>query len=144
MFRNGIDVIAFPSSGGNYWSVAGGVNTSSNPDTNGDNYARVMDYLASTVDSGMGSEIGGVINADTFRNVTTRLDTFLGNCVSAGILSNDEDGNPPYVVLCDKSNNPQSRTSLGYLQVDVQVRFQSITRYLTINVEGGQTVVLVR
>lgn len=144
LFKNGIDVIAAPSVGGNYWSVQGGINTSTSADMNGDNYAMVMDYIAKTVDAGMGQAVGAVINPDELRKVATTIDTFLGNCVSAGILAALEDGSMPYVVVCNGTNNPQSRTSLGYLQVDVQVQFQAITRYLTISVEGGQTVVLVR
>ena len=38
----GIDVICNPQPAGSFWGVRGGVNTSSNPTTNGDNYTRLQ------------------------------------------------------------------------------------------------------
>jgi hypothetical protein len=50
------------------------------------------------------------------------------------------DGSTPYSVICDTSNNPQSRTALGYVQCDAQVQYQAINEKFIINIEGGQTV----
>ena len=54
----GIDVIGNPSPGGNYFSAQFGHNTSSNAVINGDNYTRMTNYIASTVNAGMGIYVG--------------------------------------------------------------------------------------
>ena len=46
----------------------------------------------------------------------------------------------PFAVVCDDSNNPSSRTGLGYVQADVQVQYQAINEKFIVNVQGGQTV----
>jgi len=53
------------------------------------------------------------------------------------------DGSQPYSVVCDLTNNPLSRTSLNYVQADIQVQYQSINEKFLINLEGGQTVTIV-
>jgi cold shock CspA family protein len=45
-----------------------------------------------------------------------------------------------FSVICDASNNPASRTGLGYVQADIQVQYQAINEIFLINLEGGQTV----
>ncbi len=50
------------------------------------------------------------------------------------------DGTVPFTVICDNSNNPTSRTSLGYVQSDAQIQYQAINERFIVNVEGGQTV----
>ena len=54
----GIDVIANPQPGGNFWGVRGGHNSSSNAATNGDNYTRLTNYIAATLAAGMGQYVG--------------------------------------------------------------------------------------
>jgi len=142
LFSAGIDVITNPAPGGGYWAVRGGYNTSSNAATNGLNYPRMTNYLAQTLDKAMGVFVGGVINTDTFQSVTASLKHFLSGLVSQGILARQEDGSMPFSVVCDASNNPQERTSLGYLEALVRVRYQSITRFFIVNAEGGQTVTI--
>ncbi len=46
----------------------------------------------------------------------------------------------PFAGVCDTSNNPASRTALGYVQADVQVQYQAINEKFIVNVQGGQTV----
>ena len=41
-------------------------------------------------------------------------------------------------------NNPNSRTNLGYVQSDAQVRYQAINEKFIVNMEGGQTVQVTR
>jgi len=43
-------------------------------------------------------------------------------------------------VVCDSSNNPQSRTALGYVQADVAVRYQGINEKFIVNLQGGASV----
>jgi hypothetical protein len=61
------------------------------------------------------------------------LDAFLANLEQQG-ESQDHD------IKLDLSNNPFSRTALGYLQADVKVRYFAITEVFLINLEGGQSV----
>lgn len=135
----GIDVICSPQPGGSFWGVRGGLNTSSNPATNGDNYTRLTNYIAATLASGMGQYVGQVINQNLFQQVRATQLSFLNNMLSQGLLGSTN-GSLPFSVICDTSNNPAARTSLGYVQSDAQVQYQSINERFIVNVEGGQTV----
>ena len=139
LLGNGIDVIANPQPGGNYWGVRGGHNSSSNGATNGDNYTRLTNYIANTLASGMGQYVGQVINANLFRRVRSTQLSFLQNLLSQGILGSTN-GSLPFSVVCDTSNNPNSRTNLGYVQSDAQIQYQAINEKFIVNMEGGQTV----
>lgn len=135
----GIDVIANPQPGGNFWGVRGGHNSSSNAAVNGDNYTRLTNYIAYTLSAGMGAYVGQLVNATLFQNIRSTLLAFLNGLLSQGMLGST-DGSLPFAVVCDVSNNPQSRTGLGYVQADVQVRYQAINEKFIVNVQGGQTV----
>jgi hypothetical protein len=139
----GIDVIANPQPGGAYWGVRGGHNSSSNPATNGDNYTRLTNYIAATLAAGMGQYVGQVINAGLFARIRATLLSFLQNMLAQGQLGST-DGSLPFSVICDTSNNPNSRTSLGYVQADCQVQYQAINEKFIVNMEGGQTVSIQR
>jgi phage tail sheath protein FI len=135
----GIDVICNPQPGGSYWGVRGGHNSSSNAATNGDNYTRLTNYIAATLAAGMGVYVGQVINADLFRRIRATQLSFLQNMFGQGLLGS-VDGSLPFSVICDISNNPASRTGLGYVQSDAQVQYQAINEKFIVNMEGGQTV----
>ena len=143
LLGNGIDVIANPQPGGYFWGVRGGHNSSSNAATNGDNYTRLTNYIASTLAAGMGQFVGMVINAALFQQIRATQLSFLQNLLSQGILGST-DGSVPFSVVCDTSNNPASRTSLGYVQSDSQVQYQAINEKFIVNMEGGQTVQVTR
>jgi phage tail sheath protein FI len=135
----GIDVISNPQPGGNYWGVRGGHNSSSNAAISGDNYTRLTNYIAATLAAGMGQYVGQVITADLFRRIRATQLAFLQNMLGQGLLGST-DGSLPFSVICDTSNNPFSRTDLGYVQSDAQVQYQAINEKFIINLEGGQTV----
>ncbi len=139
MLSAGIDVIANPQPGGNYWGVRGGHNSSSNAAINGDNYTRLTNYIAYTLSAGMGIYVGQLVNETLFQNIRGTLLAFLNGLLSQGMLGST-DGSLPFAVVCDTTNNPQSRTALGYVQADVQVRYQAINEKFIVNVQGGQTV----
>jgi phage tail sheath protein FI len=143
LFQNGIDVISNPQPGGAYWGVRCGHNTSSNPAIDGDNYTRLTNYIAATLAAGMGQFVGQVINGGLFQQIRSTQLSYLQNLFSQGVLGS-LDGSPPFSVICDTSNNPQSRTSLGFVQSDAQVQYQSINEKFIVNVEGGQTVIVQR
>jgi hypothetical protein len=139
---NGLDVITNPIPYGPAWGARLGLNTSSNPAINGDNYTRMTNYIALTLAGGMGIAIGQPITPTLLGNITATLTNFLANMQSAGQLSPGLQGQPAYGVTCNGANNPQSATSLGYVRADVQVTYQGITRFFIVNLEGGQTVVV--
>lgn len=135
----GIDVICNPQPAGSFWGVRGGHNTASNPATDGDNYTRLTNYIGKTLAAGMGQYVGQVINNGLFRRVRSTQLSFLNNMLGQGLLGSS-DGSLPFTVVCDASNNPTARTSLGYVQSDAQVQYQAINERFIVNVEGGQTV----
>jgi phage tail sheath protein FI len=143
LFQSGIDVIANPQPGGAYWGVRCGHNTSSNPAIHGDNYTRLTNYIAATLAAGMGQFVGQVINSSLFQQIRSTQLSFLQNLYGQGVLGST-DGSLPFSVICDSSNNPQSMTSLGFVQSNAQVQFQSINEMFIVNVEGGQTVIVQR
>ncbi|WP_298213970.1 phage tail protein [Acidocella sp.] len=135
----GIDVIANPQPGGAYWGVRGGHNSSSSAAVNGDNYTRLTNYIAATLQAGMGGYVGQLVNSTLFQNIRATLLSYLNGLLQQGILGRT-DGSLPFTVVCDVSNNPPSRTALGYVQADVQIRYQAINEKFIVNVQGGQTV----
>jgi uncharacterized protein len=132
----GIDVISNPQPGGSYWGVRGGFNSSSNAATNGDNYTRLTNYIASTLAAGMGQYVGQLINSSLFQNIRSTQLSFLQNLLGQGILGST-DGSTPFSVICDTSNNPNSRTSLGYVQSDAQIQYQAINEKFIANMLLG-------
>lgn len=141
--RAGIDVIANPSPGGTYFSCRIGHNSSSNPVINGDNYTRMTNYIAYTLDAGMGLYIGRLQSRSEQRAAKSTLETFFSNMEDQGQIGNSE-GTTPFKVTLDISNNPQSRVALGYMQADCQVQYLGIIEKFLINVEGGVSVQISR
>ena len=139
LLQAGIDVIANPQPAGSFWGVRGGLNSSSNAAINGDNYTRLTNFIAATLAAGMGQYVGEVVNASLFRRIRATQLSFLQNMLSQGLLGS-LDGSLPFSVICDTSNNPLSRTGLGYVQSDAQVQYQAINEFFIVNIEGGQTV----
>jgi uncharacterized protein len=139
----GIDVVCNPQPGGTFWGVRGGHNTASNAATNGDNYTRLTNYIATTLAAGMGWYVGQLINTDLFRNIRSTLLSFLQRMLGQGLLGS-YDGSLPFSVICDTSNNLSYRTGLGYVQADVQIQYKAINEKFIVNVEGGQTVQVAR
>jgi phage tail sheath protein FI len=139
MLSAGIDVICNPQPAGNFWGVRGGRNSSSNVTINGDNYTRLTNYISATLAAGMGLYVGKIINASLLRQIRATLLSFLQNMLNQGMLGSVT-GALPFSVICDASNNPVSRTGLGYVQADIQVQYQAINEIFLINLEGGQTV----
>ena len=111
--------------------------------TNGDNYTRLTNFIAATLAAGMGQYVGQVINANLFRRIRSTQMSFLQTLLGQGVLGST-DRTQPFSVICDTSNNPPERTSLGYVQSDAQVQYQAINERFVVNLEGGQTVQVTR
>ncbi len=136
LFSAGIDVICNPAPGGSYWAVRCGHNSSSNAAVYSDSYTRLTNYIAATLAAGMGGYVGQLITSSLFANIRATLLGYLGNLLSQGVLGSSS-GSVPYAVLCDTTNNPLTRTALGYVQADVQVQFQGINEKFLVNLQGG-------
>lgn len=137
----GIDVIANPCPGGAYFGVRIGCNTSSNPVINGDNYTRLTNYIAYSLNAGMGIYVGKLQSPSVRQQALATLNAFLSNMWSSGMIG--DVSNPtkqPFSVQIDNNNNPPSRVALGYMQADCRITYLSVITKLLINVEAGQSV----
>jgi phage tail sheath protein FI len=139
------DVITNPIPGGANWGTRGGFNTSAQAGINDDSYTRMTNYIASTLNAGMGVYVGQPITPSLFNNITATLTTFLGNLLQQGLLAmiTNSQGQSvlPFTVTCGPSNNPQSQTGIGIVQANVSVTYEGINKIFIINLQGGSTVV---
>jgi len=141
----GIDVIANPVPGGNYFGVRVGHNTSSNAVINGDNYTRMTNYIASTLNGGMGKYVGRLQSPDERSQARTTLQSFLQSLQDQNMIGDvNNPGKPAYSVILDATNNPNNRVALGFQQADVKVVYLSIVEKFLINLEPGQSVQITR
>jgi len=134
-----LDVITNPCPGGNYYGCRTGRNASSDPTRNGDNYTRMMNYLALTLAASYGWVVGKPQTIDLRKEAYGSMYAFLLNLQTQGMIG-DVNGGPAFSIVLDASNNPDSRVALGYMQANVQVKFLSIVWFFLVNLEGGQTV----
>jgi hypothetical protein len=144
-----VDVITLPSAGGqNFFALAFGINASSNSGTNGDNYTRMTNFLAPTLNKAMGSEIGKLQSAAQRRAAYAKLDQFMVSLWQQGLIGNADGAYPngpqPWTITLDSTNNPDSRVALGFEQADLQVQYLSVIDNLLINMEAGQSVQITR
>ena len=140
----GIDVIANPSPGGRYFSCRIGHNASSNPAVRGDNYTRMTNFIATTLNRGMGIYIGALQSRRkddvTRRRAKNTLDAFLATMANTQPYPMIDE----FQVVLDKTNNADVTIGLGYMFAYVKVVYMSIVEFFVINLEGGQTVQIVR
>lgn len=137
----GIDVICTPAPGGNYFACRNGHNASSNAVVHGDNYTRMTNYIATTLNRGMGIYVGELQSRqpkdETRRRAKATLDAFLTAMQQQRQIDD-------FMVVLDVSNNPPARIALGYMQADVKVVYMSVVEFFVINLEGGQSVTIER
>ncbi|PHK92918.1 phage tail protein [Pseudoroseomonas rhizosphaerae] len=143
LFRAGIDVITNPAPRGSVWALRGGFNASTNASINGDNHPRMVNYIAKTLNEGLGLYVGRMITPDLLMEVRATQVSFLEGLVGQGMLVSMDGQRKPYLVICDRSNNPDDRLALNYLQSDAKVRINGIAKRFIANLEAGQTVVTV-
>jgi hypothetical protein len=137
----GIDVITNPAPGGNYFAARIGHNTSSNPGTNGDNYTRVTNYIAFTLNAGMGRYIGKLQTSSLRAQAKGTLTSFLSVMEDAEMIGN-VNGGPAFSVQLDDKNNPIARVGLGYMQADARVTYLGVVEKFLVNLEGSQVTVI--
>jgi uncharacterized protein len=139
----GIDVIANPCPGGAYFGSRIGHNTSSDPMVHSDNYPRMTNYIAASLNAGMGLFVGQLESPTLLTDVESTLGAFFQNLWDQGFIGNTA-GTIPYNVECDVNDNPLTRQVLGWLQADVLVQYLNIAEKFLINVTGGGSVQITR
>jgi phage tail sheath protein FI len=133
----GIDVITNPVPGGSYFGARIGHNSSSNFVINGDNYTRMTNYLAATLNAGMGIFVGRLITPTVQAEGLATVGSFLDNLQNAGMIDSSS-------VAINASDNSPSRIAQGFLTLAVQVKYLSILEKLIVNVEGGTSVQIIK
>jgi len=103
----------------------------------------MTNFIAATINQGMGIYVGMLQSPTVQAQAKATLDAFFFNLFQQGMIGTS-DGSNPWQVTLDKTNNPQSRVALGYMQADVKVVYLSVIEYLLVNVEGGQSVQIAR
>ncbi len=106
-----------------------------------DSYTRMNNYIAATLLAGMGAYVGQPITPTLFGNIRATQIGFLQTLLNAGYLALNGDGSLPFSVKCDTSNNPQQRTSLGYVQADDAVTIEGINEKFLVNLQAASSVV---
>lgn len=142
----GIDVITNPIPRGDVFGFRFGRNSSSDASAHGDNHTRMTNFLAQTLDRGMGRFVGEPTSDDSLARTEATIGAFLATL--KGVPGSPETQMiEDFSVLCrggPGGNNPPNRRALGYRQADVKVRYLSITEYFLVNLEGGQSVTITR
>lgn len=137
--RNGIEIITNPIPAGKMFGCRNGVNTSSDPTVNGDNYGSMTNFLAYSINASFGKYVGKLQTPTVRIEAKTSLESWLQDLADLGMIG-APDGSKPYQVILGNSNNSRTRAALGYMQADVKVVYQNVIRYFLINLEGGQGV----
>lgn len=133
----GIDVITNPIPQGFMFGARFGRNSSSDPTIRGDNHTRMTNFIAVTLDAGLGKFVGMPNSEDTRRQVKTALDGLFEAMFRDGMIE-------AWRTVCNATNNPPERRAAGYLRADIQVRYLSIVEFFIASLEGGQSVVIER
>lgn len=136
-----IDIVTKPLPVGNVFGVRLGINTSSNPLQQTDNYTRMVNFLGQTILRGLGLFVGLPQTPTVRLQAKNAIQTFLGNLFDLGMIgdvNNPGDPASAYTVILDASNNSPSRVALGYMQADVTVVLFSIIQYLVVNLNAQQ------
>lgn len=136
-----IEVITNPIPSGPLFGCRLGINTSSNPLTQTDNYPRMVNFIGQTILNGMGRFIGRA-QTDTLRSqARATLYSFFQNLFQLGMIgdvNNPGDFSKACSIVLDASNNPPNRVALGYMQADIAVVLFSITQYFIVNLNAEQ------
>lgn len=134
----GIDVIANPAPGGqSVFSPQLGHNSSSNALIRGDNYTRMTNFIAATINAGMGVYLGELQSQSktdpTRAGAKATLDAFFSDLQQNGAIDD-------WLVTLDLTNNSPTSIAQGKMKAYVKVVYLSVIEQLIVAVEGGQSV----
>ena len=134
------ELITNPCPGGAYFGARFGRNTSSNAAVNGDNYSRMIPYLAARAATVVGQFVGDLQTADQRREAIACFDAWLYSEWKGSKRISNPQGTQPYSIQLDDTNNPPARVALGYEQVDLKIQLGPVIMFFVLNIEAGQTV----
>jgi uncharacterized protein len=144
LYRAGFEVITNTLPGGNYFGCATGRNSSSDEATHNDSYSTMTNYIASTLNAGLGRFVGRLqsrrVDDPLRRDVKTTIDAFFSTMMNLQPTPMIDD----FQSKVDKSNNSDSTIGAGYLFAAIKVVYMSVVEFFIATVEGGQTVVINR
>lgn len=135
LFQAGIDVVTNPIPRGAQWGVRAGHNSSTSAGIQGDNHPRMTNFIASTLDAGMGLFVQETITDSLFRQIETTLGSYMSLMLSANMLEGFE-------VQCNRANNPPAQTQQNIVTASVKARYLGINDRFLVKLQGGQTVVI--
>jgi hypothetical protein len=143
MALNGIDLISGPSPGGKYFSTRLGLNCSTDPTVNTETYTTMTNFLAVSLNTVAGRFVGQLQTPPQRRAAKATFDAFLQDLADQGVIGN-ANGTTPFSVQLDANNNSATAVALGREVATIQVTYLSVVRNFIVNVQGGQTVVIVQ
>jgi hypothetical protein len=142
LYRAGFELITNNQPGGNYFGARTGRNSSSDNGTHNDSYSSMTNYIARTIDAGMGRFIGRLQSRrpddPLRRDVRATLDGFFWTMADMKPTPMIDD----FLVVCDRTNNSDTTIGNGYVYARIQVVFMSVVEFFVATIEGGQTVVI--
>lgn len=137
---HGINLICNPIPRGATFGVRHGRNTSSNQNLNKIPYARMLNYLKSSLAVLMGpyvDEPQSELQNDPTRNaVDAAITSFLQGLRGANQIT-------AFQVICDLTNNSVESIRKGFLNARVRVEFMGIVEFLVVTLEAGVAVTVV-
>ena len=137
----GLDVITNPVPGGSYFGLRFGQNASSNSDIHGDEYSTLTNFLAASINLGLGRFVGRLQTPTEQNQAKKAISAMLEGLAARGIIGNAQ-GTQPYSVTLDATNNPASQVAGGVQQANVLVQYLATVRTFLVNLTGGASVVL--
>lgn len=135
----GFDVITNPSVGGAYFSCRLGHNSSSNPAIRGDNYTTMTNFIAATLNQGLGPFVGQLQSPTVQANALATLNAFFNDLWTQGAIGSSNPAQVPWAATI--SNNP-AQVASGQMIANTAVIFLSVIEEFITNVQGGQTVTI--
>ena len=118
-----------------------GLNTSSNEVIQGDEYTRVVFWLAKSIQVVGAQYVGANMTPTEMLEAKVALQQFLWLAQTNKIIYTF-DGSQAYQVVLDTSNNTQMTAALGYQYAYVKAIIGPIVRYFIINLEAGSSVTI--
>lgn len=144
MESNGVLFYARPSVGGNYLALRHGQNASSDPTRNQIPYTRTAIFITESLNQSLGFAVNLPHTPELRRRVKASCAAFLESLANPGAgrsgMIGDVNGGKCYSILLDKTNNPDAQVALGYMFLDIQVKFWSTVRFFVVRVEAGASV----
>lgn len=136
-----MDVITIDLSLSNNMIHRLGINTSSNQVIMGDEYTRVVFWLAKSINVVANHYIGANMTPSEMLQAKVALQQYLALAQTNGIIYTF-DGSQAYQVVLDTTNNTQATAALGYQYAYVKCVIGPIVRYFIINLEAGSSVTI--